>query len=369
MKLIRKLKIWKELKRLETRVRENPVPSTFVDLGQVYINLGMNERTLQLAEEGLALFPRSEELRKLRRFAKKTRLNAKIKDLRSRLDRGPQPRLYRELATLYLEQGDFDAVQSLTDECLQCFPEDDGTLLVLAKARLTSFYRDLIAQDGLEAIHCLQRVIALDPEHLRAHRMLAELLYRVGAAPSAVQHLEILTSLVPDDKEVQEMLEDARRASPFVEDLETLFQRVEDDGAMATSPVKGDRGPRRDAMPDKATLNRVRDSLAQVADCAGVRKAAYIRGSKALVKGDIRDGKDSFLRIARVVSKASQRAARRMDIGTFNKGALEGPFGQICLCSYGEVVAAVLCDPGTDVDRVLAELQELVAASLCTTGA
>ncbi|MCA9300385.1 MAG: tetratricopeptide repeat protein, partial [Phycisphaerales bacterium] len=366
---IRKLKIWKELKRLETRVRENPVPATYVDLGQVYINLGMNDRTLELAEEGLALFPRSEELRKLRRFAKKTQVSSRIKDLCVRLDRGPQPKLYRELANLYLEQGDHDAVQRTCEECVRHFPDDEGALLVLAKARLTSFYRDLSASDGLDAVDYLQKVIALDPEHVRAHKMLAEVLYRVGAAPSALQHLDILGNLVPDDQDVARMVEDAQRASPFEEDLETLFQRVEDEGGMATSPVRGDAERSREALPDRSTLNRVRDSLAQIADFAGVRKAAYIRGSKALVKGDIKDGKDAFLRVARVVAKASQRSARRMDIGNFNKGVLEGSFGRICLCSYGEVVAAVLCDPGTDVDRVLAELQELVAGSLYLTGA
>lgn len=371
MKLIQKLKIWKELKRLEARVRENPVPATFVDLGQVYINLGMNERTVQLAEEGLALFPRSEELRKLQRFAKKTQLNSRIKDLRARIDRGPQPKLFRELASLYLEQGDLDLVQTTCDDCVKHFPHEDGTLLVLAKARLAAFYRDLNGGEGMSALRCLQKVIALDPENTKAHKLIAELLYRVGAGASARESLEVLARLTPNDQEALAMLEEVS-GSDFQEDLESLFQRVEDEGAMATSPVKA-APPTTHETPepttDKATLNRVRDQLAQVADFAGVRKAAYIRGSKALVKGDIKDGRDSLLRIVRIVAKASQRAARRMDIGNFNKGVLEGHFGQICVCSYGEVVAAVLCDPGTDVDRVLAELQELVAGSLYTAGA
>ena len=107
MNLFQRLKIWKDLRALEARAREEPSPSTFVDLGQVYINLGTAERTLQVAEEGLALFPDSDELRKLRRFAMKSQLNSRINDLRARLNKGPAPRLYRELAGLYLEKGDF----------------------------------------------------------------------------------------------------------------------------------------------------------------------------------------------------------------------------------------------------------------------
>ena len=34
MKILRRLKIWRELKQLEARARETPSPSTFVDLGQ-----------------------------------------------------------------------------------------------------------------------------------------------------------------------------------------------------------------------------------------------------------------------------------------------------------------------------------------------
>jgi hypothetical protein len=57
-----------------------------------------------------------------------------------------------------------------------------------------------------------------------------------------------------------------------------------------------------------------------------------------------------------------------MDVGTFSKGCIDGDFGHICLCSFGDVVAAVLCEHGTPVDRILADLQELVAGSLYMTG-
>jgi hypothetical protein len=117
VKLFQRLKIWKELKRLEAKVHETPSPSTFVDLGQVYINMDMIGHTLRVAEEGLSLFPTSEELRKLRKFAKKTQLNQQIKELRARLNKGPNPQLYKDLADLYLELGDFGAVHGIAEEC------------------------------------------------------------------------------------------------------------------------------------------------------------------------------------------------------------------------------------------------------------
>ncbi len=39
MKLLQRLKIWRELKRLETKARESPSPTTYVDLGQVILLL------------------------------------------------------------------------------------------------------------------------------------------------------------------------------------------------------------------------------------------------------------------------------------------------------------------------------------------
>jgi len=148
-------------------------------------------------------------------------------------------------------------------------------------------------------------------------------------------------------------------------DIPALFHAVEERGALANPPATG---PAHGAKGDDG-IGRIRDALAQIADLPGVKKATYIKGSRALVKGEIRDGRDPFLRVVRVVAKAAQRFARRMDIGNANKNVLAGPFGQICICAYGEVVAAVQCDGKAQIDRVLADLQELVAGSLYMAGA
>lgn len=115
-------------------------------------------------------------------------------------------------------------------------------------------------------------------------------------------------------------------------------------------------------------VSEIRDSLARLAEVDGVAKACYIKGRKAMVKGGIRDGKDGFLKVARVAAKAAQRVSRRMDIGTFSRAAIDGDFGHICVCSCGDIVAAVQCDPGTPVEPVLADLQNLVAGSLYIHG-
>ena len=366
MRLLQRLKIWKELRRLEHKVHVTLSPSTYVDLGQVYINMDMIDHTLRVADEGLSLFPQSAELRKLHKFAKKTQLNREIKKLRAKLNKGPNPALYKEIADHYLELGDFGAVHGIAEECIRRFPKDEGAYLVLSKARLNNFYRDVSARDGLEAVRGLRKVVELDPKNVKAHRLLAEVFYRIGSVNLAVKHLEFVLGVLPGDREAELLLREAPGKKNIVGTLEELFHRAESKGSMAYMPVALDRGQHHVAADD--AIGPIRDSLAQLVDQEGVVKACYIKGSKAMVKGEIRDGRDVFMRVVRVVTKAARRVCRRMDMGTFSKGCIDGPFGHICVCSFGEVVAAVLCDQGSDVDRILDELQELVAGSLYMSG-
>lgn len=367
MKIFRRLKIWKELKRLESKVHETPSPSTFVDLGQVYINMDMMDHTIRVADEGLALFPTSGELRKLRKFAKKSQVNRLIKELRARLNKGPNPKLYRDLAELYLEQGDYGAVYGIAEECIRRFPDDPRAYLVLATARLTNFYRDISARDGLEAVRNLLRVIELDPDNVKAQRLVAEVLSRIGATDRSIDHLEKLLVLTPGDREAEALLRDVRQGQNVTGGLEALFHGVESKGRLVNAMIKkAPVSPQRVATEE--AIGTIRDSLAHLVEVEGVIKACYIKGSKAMVKGEIRDGKDGFLRVVRVVAKAAQRVSRRMDIGNFSKAAIDGDFGHVCVCSFGDVVAAVQCEFGTPVERILADLQELVAGSLYITG-
>lgn len=367
MNLWQRMKVRKELKRLEERAHREPSPSTYVDLGQGYINLGMTDHALHIAEEGLSLFPSSKELRKLHKVAKRRHVHVRIEDIIQRLERSPAPGLYRELAALYVEVGDHAAVQATCEECIERYPDDDGAYMMLGRTRLMRFYRDLRAADGLEALYCLQKVVALDPANAAAHKLLAEFLFRIGATASSLYHLQILCGLLPGDPDVQALYKEAvTRPARQEEEIESLLQTVEARRALPCTPAS--LAAAADRVATETSIGGIRSALTAVAEIDGVSKAVYMRGTKALVKGDIRDGRDPFLRIVRVVARSAQRTARRLDIGSFSKGVLDGSFGHVCLCCYGEVVAAVLARRGSDVENILTELQELVAGSLYLTG-
>ena len=361
MHLIQRMKIWKELRRLEQRAREQPSPSTFVDLGQVYINLDMNDKAERIAEDGLALFPKAPELRQLLDCARRGLRNKQAAELRAKLTRAPSPALFRELAQVHIDLADSAALHATCQEWSLRFPDDAGCWLVLGQARLVNFYRDLAAREGQEAVRCLERAVTMAPDDVPARRLLGEVLYRIGAVHAAQEHLHQLLSLDPQDTELQALLTHVQALQDRGDDLDALLDDVEAHGSLLHPSLATAPKPQGDE-----SMTRVRDGLAQVADLAGVRKATFIRGSKALVKGAIRDGRDPFLRVVRVVAKAAHRFARRLDIGSANKTVIDGPFGHVCICVYGEALAAVQCDDGSDLGQIMAELQEIVAGALHT---
>ena len=360
MHLIQRMKIWKELRRLEQRAKEQPSPSTFVDLGQVYINLDLHDKAERMAEDGLALFPKSIELRQLLDCARRGLRHRRATELRAKVTRAPNPKLYRELALIQIELGDSNALHATCQEWSLRFPDDAGCWLVLGQSRLTNFYRDLAAREGQEAVQCLERAVAMDPKDVESRRLLSEVLYRVGAVHEAQKHMETLRELDPADPEIEALLSHVAALPDRGADVAALLDEVESHGCLAHPSLHaGVQAPAGDR-----SMSQVREGLAQIAELEGVEKATFIRGSKAMVKGAIRDGRDPFLRIVRVTAKAAHRFARRLDIGSASKTVVEGDFGRICICVYGEALAAAQCRANADIDRVLGELQEIVAGAL-----
>ncbi|MFT4841151.1 MAG: tetratricopeptide (TPR) repeat protein [Planctomycetota bacterium] len=360
MHLIQRMKIWKELRRLEQRAKEQPSPSTFVDLGQVYINLDLNDKAERMAEDGLALFPKSIELRQLLDCARRGLRNRRAAELRAKLTRSPSPKLFRELALIQLDLGDSNALHATCQEWSLRFPDDAGCWLMLGQARLTSFYRDLAAREGQEAVQCLERAVDMDPTEAQSRRLLSEVLYRVGAVHEAQKHVQVLREIDPSDQEVKQLLSHIATLTDTGAELSVLLDEVESHGSLRNASLQA-------ALPvpsAERSMSEVRAGLARVSELTGVQKATFIRGSKAMVKGQIKDGRDPFLRIVRVTAKAAHRFARRLDIGNASKTIVEGDFGRICICVFGEALAAAQCGDGCDVDQVLSELQELVAGAL-----
>jgi tetratricopeptide (TPR) repeat protein len=359
MNLLQRMKVWRELKQLEQRVREEPAPTTFVDLGQVHISLDMHDKAERIAEDGLSLFPKSIELRQLLDTARRGLRRKRMDDLRAQLLRAPDAAAFAELTGLQVELGDRAGMQRTCQEWGLRFPQDPGSWRVLARAHLVNYYRDLAASEAASAVRCLEMAIEREPEEAPTRLMLAEVLYRIGAARRAEGQIRAVLQAAPQDAAAAALLAHVTALADDGDDVDALLADVEEHGALR-HPTPATAAPQVNAE----SFVGVRDALGDVTQIEGVRKATFIRGTKAMVRGAVRDGRDPFLRTARVVGKSMQRFARRLDIGQANKSVVEGGFGAVCVCAYGDAMAAAQCDAGADFERVLSALQEVVAGAL-----
>jgi len=361
VKWIQGVKAWWDRRRLRAALRTAPSSRAFADLAQLHLATEQWEQAERVAERGLEVFSDSDELGQLRAHARGSRLESAIRLARTRVNKRPSAQGYQALAELHLEHGGYPAVCAIAEEWTQKFPGDPVAYMSAAVARLKVFYGRLRARDGLLSVHNLIHVIRLDPGNVKARRLIAEVLYRVGGVGRSVGHLEKLVALVPGDRHAKALLHEVRAGRSVEGGVETLFRAVEERGRMVNGSAVKASACRGSEAQD--LVGHIRSRLGRLSQVEGVTKACCIRGSSAIVKGGIHDGKDEFLRVVRVAAKAAQRVSRRMELGTFRQVAIAGDFGHICVCSSGDVVAAAQCDSGRLVDDVLTALQEVVTAS------
>ena len=357
MHLLQRMKAWKQLRRLEQLAESRPCPETFCAVGKLYIDLGLYDKAVGLAVDGIEQFSRSIELRGVLDDARRGQLVVRVEALRVERTRSPSPEVFSALADAYAESEDFDAMRDLCREWREEFPDDAGGWLALGRAQLARFYRGFSAVDGDDALRCLSRAVELAPNEPQPRRLLGEQLYRIGAVSEAVRHLNVVRDLQPNDDDVEQLVGYVAELPEDAGDVDALLREVERRGALRHPSHAESR--RQDACPVAAA----QACLTALAGRDGVLKATLIRGNKAAVSGAITGNCDPFLKLVRTSAKAAHGFARRLGIGRAAKTTLEGEFGRVCICVHGEALAAAQICPEAVVGDVLAELQDLVLSA------
>ena len=97
--------------------------------------------------------------------------------------------------------------------------------------------RDLIAKDAILAEAALTKVSRLNGHNLKAHLLLAETYYLVGAMSASRQHLRSVLTIMPTAKEVQAFLRELNLPEDGpTDEFEDLAKAVEEAGAYAYGP-------------------------------------------------------------------------------------------------------------------------------------
>ena len=378
MSIGEKLKRWRDLGRLRRQTHKAPSPSAFGELAERLISLGETDDALAVAEEGLRTFPDSERLSQVKLFAKKGRLTGQLRKLRDDVVRRPSPLVYTHLAAIYRELGNQDDALQTAQECAERFPLNENPYLIQGEIRLERFVRDLIAKDAILAEQALRRVTRINGHNVRAHLMLAELYWLVGAVPACRRHLRSVLTITPTAKDVQEFVREvgAPDAADSAEDVdfEEMAKSVEENGAFA-QPVERFPSLRTGAAQQSRSRTRLdvetlKGEIAGLGTNDGVRNSIVI-DKDGEVLADYTDGmgltRKQFAELVTSVSATADDASRRMDTGALVRAEIESPTGNVTVARVRNLTIGILFTDPLRSDRVWEILQDFVARNLTTS--
>lgn len=146
-----------------------------------------------------------------------------IRRYEARLAQDPTSPAFAALAEAYRRAGRTAEAVALCQAGLKRFPEYASARFVLGKVHLDQ--GDFEAGRGE-----LERLLALEPDHEPALRLLVDLCLRLGAAPRALDHLRRLVDLDPSDRTAHSRLRvlEAALGTPS-EDADGLSSLLADD--------------------------------------------------------------------------------------------------------------------------------------------
>lgn len=135
--------------------------------------------------------------------------NYRLQDLKQRWEQNPSSRLYLQLAEEYRKSGQPAEAVVVLEEGLRSRPNDLSAYVALGKTRLE-------LQQVSEAVDALHAVIAKDPAHLVANKLLLEAHLLAGDRDRAQERLDLYRLLNDRDPELEHLsfrLDQLRRAA------------------------------------------------------------------------------------------------------------------------------------------------------------
>ncbi|MCE9636510.1 MAG: hypothetical protein K8T90_12460 [Planctomycetes bacterium] len=375
MKIGEKLKRWRDLSRLRSRLRRDASPSAYGDLAERLISAGSVEEALAVAEEGLRAFPDSERLAQVRLFSKRGRLTGQIRRLRDDVLRRPTPVVYTQLAGIYRELGSHDEALQTAQECAERFPLNENPYLIQGEIRLERFLLDVIARDAILAEQALRRVTRINGHNVKAHLLLAELYWLTGAVSACRRHLRSVLTITPTARDVQDFMRQLGQADAqqpeAEEDFEELAKRIEEIGtfANATTEFPGLRSPAPGEVRSRTRVDvdSLKLEIAELGHTEGVRSSILLDKDGEIL-ADCTDGmgltRKQFGDLVTSVSGTADDASRRMDTGALVRVEIETPAGSIMVARVRGLTIGMLFAEPLRADRLWEILQDSVARNM-----
>ena len=364
-------------KTLTRAYRKTPEPSSLAALAEHYLRCEKYGKARKIIEEGLEKYPESQKIRALEQRIKRTDLYWEFLKAHRDITENPNPDAYSRLATLYRIVGDVDKALGACAAGLTEFTDSVRLYLNVAELRLQRYTRNFMPKDAIIALANLEKAVLLDETDYAATILLAEFYMAIGAAESAINTLKTLLVSQPEDEHAQQLLDKALEMPHSEEPVEDLLRNVSARKSMAVDTgllryfVKCTHAGRSDPPQRNVDRDNMREALTLAVESTGAQAMTILdpEGSvvaTALIEDDPIET-ETFAVACKEIHDNANDCALRMDLGGFETGEIEGPFGYMLVNSVeGWLVGGLTSARPSNKERMRKHLREVAEDCILT---
>ena len=383
VKLLDRLKRVQEVAALRRRARRNPSPPAYAALCDRCVAVGRLDTALEAAEEGLRRFPDSDRLQQVRTFVLRKQNGSEIRRLRQIVSRRPTEGAFTELVELYRSLGGDEDALAVARRAVEQFPRCERAHVLAAEIRLERFLVGRVAQDAVEADSALAAVLALNPNHVKAHVLSAQLRHLLGDVADVRRHVQTTLAAMPGADVLVAFvngLPDDYEAQP--RNAARLARSVEREDAFARPPhefpaLPGYTAPLDGVDTVEADVENLARAVVELAELPGVLNAALVDSEGTPVaessSSSPRRPREpltpaAFASVTHSVELLADAATKRLDLGRLVCAEIEGHDGNLTVVRVGDVSGALFWSDPMRAEQASAVLAECRARHLVRAG-
>jgi len=364
-------------KTLTRAYRKTPEPSSLAALAEHYLRCEKYGKARKIIEEGLEKYPESQKIRALEQRIKRTDLYWEFLKAHRDITENPNPDAYSRLATLYRIVGDVDKALGACAAGLTEFTDSVRLYLNVAELRLQRYTRNFMPKDAIIALANLEKAVLLDETDYAATILLAEFYMAIGAAESAINTLKTLLVSQPEDEHAQQLLDKALEMPHSEEPVEDLLRNVSARKSMAVDTgllryfVKCTHVGRSDPPQRNVDRDNMREALTLAVESTGAQAMTILDPEGSVVATTLIEHDpietETFAVACKEIHDNANDCALRMDLGGFETGEIEGPFGYMLVNSVeGWLVGGLTSARPSNKERMSKYLREVAEDCILT---
>jgi tetratricopeptide (TPR) repeat protein len=364
-------------KILQKACKVTPGPSSFEALAEHYLRQYKFDKAREVVEDGLRRYPESQKLRLLEQRIKRTDLYGDFLQASQDVSGNPTPDAYANLAALYRVVGDIDKALETCATGLAAFPDSVRLYLNVAELRIRRFAKNFMPKDAVIALANLEKAVSLNENDYAVTILLAEFYLAIGASEAAVGILKKILVTSPSDEHAQKLLETALDISRKEEPMEDLVREVSRARHMAVSPEilhyvdKCTHDGERPQVERRVDAEKMGGILTEALGSTGAR-AMLVLNPQGEIAAAARNEEDpveigAFAEAARDIHRNTNDYTLRMDLGSFQNGEIEGPFGHLLVNNVeGWLIAGITPETPSGRERMRKRMLEVAEDCILT---